>query len=165
MDLQENIGSVRGFTQYLAQFVNCHQCVFCFQPIRLKNRNIVSPQDLMGNDPDVLEVLEAHHHCFSYVAYIHQAQIMGQDKSSILSFEDALKYAEIDFMVLRINKRGVPTRICPELAEQSNNVCNLKKKRKRMIDDLFQDNKRSRLEMLQSVSESFRDNNDEMETL
>ena len=72
-----------------------------------------------------------------------------------IEIRDALKEAGIDFTILKINKRGEAMQISQDTAEDSRNVQNLKKKRKRMIDDLFEGNKRSRLEVLQAATTSF----------
>ena len=113
------------------------------------------PHELGGNDPDIVAMLKEHEHCFSYVAYVHQAQTRGIPRDQVLGFEDALKEAGIDFTILKINKRGEAMQISQDTAEDSRNVQNLKKKRKRMIDDLFEENKRSRLEVLQAATTSF----------
>ena len=110
------------------------------------HRNLVTPQDLASNDPDVLEVLDKHQHCFSYVAYLHHAQKRGLPTEEIRSFEEALQIANIPFKVLRLEKDEYVEMDTDHYneKEEPRNVQNLKKKRKRLIEDFFESFKKAR---------------------
>lgn len=129
-----NVGAVKAYVTYLAQYVNRENCVFCFRPMGLPYGKVVTPDDLLSDDLHVLKCLEKHHYCFSYVAYLHESQVKGAKVEDIRSYEEALcamRGVGVDVGVeMEMEKEVSPKLSCSVVEE-------LSMKRKRLIDETF----------------------------